>query len=34
VAERSSASGLSGRFTPLMAVFAGELANADVYQSF
>jgi hypothetical protein len=34
VAERSSASGLSGGFTLPMAVFAGELANADMYQSF
>jgi hypothetical protein len=34
VAERSSASGLSSGFTPLMAVFASELANADIYQSF
>jgi hypothetical protein len=34
MAERSSASGLSGGFTPPMAVFAGERANADIYQSF
>jgi hypothetical protein len=30
--ERSDASGLSGRFTLLIAVFAGEHANVDIYQ--
>jgi hypothetical protein len=32
--ERSSASGISVGFMLLMAVFAGELVNADIYQSF
>jgi hypothetical protein len=30
--KRSGASGLSGGFTPPLAVFAGERANADIYQ--
>jgi hypothetical protein len=31
-AERSDASGMSGRFRPPIAIFTGERVNADIYQ--